>query len=113
MKLRHAVALLAIVTSIASCQHHASFWLLMMPPVGKNGSPNLNAPLKEWTSVGHLYSSDSDCERMRKASTDFAANEKQFFTNTFKDFGDKRFAQVKALASLSVCISSDDSRLVF
>lgn len=84
----------------------------MTPPPRKDGSPDLKAPLRDWKVGSHLLASHSECERLKKASTDFADNEaKQFIAQHFKNLSPSDLALIKAAVSHAVCVSSDDPRL--
>ena len=106
-----ALALLVLAVSMAGCSPKA-FWLLMVPPI-HGGQVDINAPLKSWTPMYHLFRSLSDCEQMRQAVTAFGANKEYMekMQKMFKSFGESQLETTKILESHATCVSSADFRL--
>lgn len=107
-----ALALLTIAALMAGCEGKA-FWLLMRPPIQSGGQVNIDAPIKSWTPVHHVFGSLSECEKMKHADTSFDWNKQnmQIFEKMFKNLSQAQLDATKTMLSHMTCISSDDPRL--
>ena len=113
MRFRHAtsLALLTIAGSMAGCGGKP-FWLLMTPPVKADGQVNIDAPIKSWTTMSHVFGSLSECEQMKKMITSPDSRETtQRLQKMFKNFSQAQADAATNMMSHLACFSSDDPRL--